>query len=127
LNVNEIKKLKDKGKRISGFAAKELARSSALAQDYIVVSANSCEYGVRTRSMESFPVRLDRRTSSTPCQTIAVDNDTPICRPPTTRRLPGRLHKSRDRSNEFFARRLNVCGRCKKPMRHNARSCTEPI
>ncbi|ODQ69487.1 hypothetical protein LIPSTDRAFT_75712 [Lipomyces starkeyi NRRL Y-11557] len=54
LSRTQIKKLKDKGKRISGFAAKELARSSALAQDYIVVSANSCEYGVRTRSMESF-------------------------------------------------------------------------
>ncbi|KAK9362455.1 hypothetical protein V1504DRAFT_448543 [Lipomyces starkeyi] len=59
--------------------------------------------------------------------TIAVENDTPICRPPTTRRPPGRPHKSRDRSNEFVARRLNVCGRFKKPMRHNARSCTELI
>ncbi|KAJ8100193.1 hypothetical protein POJ06DRAFT_252022 [Lipomyces tetrasporus] len=46
--------------------------------------------------------------------TIAVENDTPICRPPTTRRPPGRPHKSRDRSNEFVARRLNICGRCKK-------------
>ncbi|KAJ8100194.1 hypothetical protein POJ06DRAFT_252023 [Lipomyces tetrasporus] len=30
--LNEIKKLKDEGKRISEFAARELARSSALAR-----------------------------------------------------------------------------------------------
>ncbi|KAK9321244.1 hypothetical protein V1517DRAFT_180501 [Lipomyces orientalis] len=36
-----------------------------LRPDYIVVAANLDEYEIRTRSMESYPVRLDRRTC--PC------------------------------------------------------------
>ncbi|KAK9357097.1 hypothetical protein V1504DRAFT_465687 [Lipomyces starkeyi] len=59
--------------------------------------------------------------------TINAGDDARTCLPPTTRRPPGRPHKSRDRSNEFAARRLNVCGRCGQRTRHNARTCTEPI
>ncbi|KAK9369151.1 hypothetical protein V1509DRAFT_512339 [Lipomyces kononenkoae] len=57
--LKEIQKLKDEGKKISNFAARELAKSALLAREYNVVQANVDEYEVRSRQNECFPVRLD--------------------------------------------------------------------
>ncbi|KAK9314356.1 hypothetical protein V1524DRAFT_147141 [Lipomyces starkeyi] len=56
--------------------------------------------------------------------TICLNEDiaSPVCRPPNTRRPPGRPHKKRNPANEYMTRRTNICGRCHKQMRHNART-----
>ncbi|KAK9361042.1 hypothetical protein V1504DRAFT_453307, partial [Lipomyces starkeyi] len=60
--LKEVQKLREEGKRISQFAAKELAKSALLAREYNVVQANVDEYEVRSRESECFPVHLDVRT-----------------------------------------------------------------
>ncbi|KAK9364630.1 hypothetical protein V1509DRAFT_643481 [Lipomyces kononenkoae] len=42
--LKEIQKLKDEGKKISNFAAKELAKSASMAREYNVVQPNVDEY-----------------------------------------------------------------------------------
>ncbi|KAK9351630.1 hypothetical protein V1523DRAFT_398160 [Lipomyces doorenjongii] len=58
--LEEVLTLKQEGKRISEFAARELDKSVSFARQYIVISANAVEYEVRTRQNECFPVRLDQ-------------------------------------------------------------------
>ncbi|KAK9428153.1 hypothetical protein V1505DRAFT_377918 [Lipomyces doorenjongii] len=64
--LEEVLTLKQEGKRISEFAARELDKSVSFARQYIVISANAVEYEVRTRQNECFPARLDVWTC--PCR-----------------------------------------------------------
>ncbi|KAJ8098634.1 hypothetical protein POJ06DRAFT_257568 [Lipomyces tetrasporus] len=46
-----------------------------------------------------------------------------VCAPPDTRRPRGRPYKKRNQANEYVMQ----CSRWLQKMRHNARTCSEPV